>query len=553
MADEPLNQRQSDAPAKGTGAPGPKPAARPAPAKTAAATGSPASAQSQPAAAKLKQQKPVKAAVAQPAAVEAEEVESDDFWRSFLIMVPSWLVSLVVHMILILVLAMIYMTTEGDQGAAQIVAAPPEEIALDDLEDLINEEKELDVTDTTLGDPNFEATDTVMISPANDLDAAAQMVDLDPAGTEFAPRNLTQTIGAYSGTGLSGRGSGAKGALLARRGGNIHSEKAVAAALEWLKRHQLPDGGWDFDLTKCPNCGGRCRNSGTSRSRNAATALALLPFLGAGQTHKEGKYRDVVYHGLMFLGRQMKPDGALNDSGNMYAHGLAAIALCEAFAMTQDKSLHPAAQRSVDFIVYAQDPVGGGWRYQPKQAGDTSVVGWQIMALKSGHMAYLRVPPATVKKAFDFLDHVQSNSGANYGYTGPGQGEATTAIGLLCRMYLGWKKDNPALQRGVEWLSNRGPSKGNMYYNYYATQVLCHWEGDLWKKWNSVMRDYLINTQATEGCETGSWFFGEGGHDHGREQGGRLYFTALATMILEVYYRHMPIYRSQSVDEDFPL
>ncbi len=549
MADEPINQQQSDTPVKGTAAS--KPEAKPAAGKAAAASGSPAGARPASAAARPQQQKAVKAAVAPAAAVEAEEAESDDFWRSFLIMAPSWLVSLVVHMILILVLAMIYMTTDADQGAAQIVAAPPEEVALDDLEDLINEEKELDVTDTTLGDPSFDVTDTVMVSPANDLDAAAQMVDLDPAGTEFAPRNLTQTIGAYTGTGLSGRGSGVKGALLARRGGNIHSEKAVAAALEWLKRHQLPDGGWDFDHTKAPGCRG-CRNIGRNQSRNAATALALLPFLGAGQTHKEGKYRDVVYHGLNFLGRRMKPDGALNDSGNMYAHGLAAIALCEAFAMTQDKSLHPAAQRSLDFIVYAQDPVGGGWRYQPKQPGDTSVVGWQIMALKSGHMAYLRVPPATVKKAFDFLDHVQANSGANYGYTGPGQGEATTAIGLLCRMYLGWKKDNPALQRGVEWLSNRGPSKSNMYYNYYATQVLCHWEGEEWKKWNSVMRDYLINTQAKEGCENGSWFFGEG-HDHGREAGARLYFTALAAMTLEVYYRHMPIYRSQSVDEDFPL
>jgi hypothetical protein len=178
-----------------------------------------------------------------------------------------------------------------------------------------------------------------------------------------------------------------------------------------------------------------------------------------------------------------------------------------------------------------------------------SVVGWQLMALMSGQMGYLRVPALTVKKANDFLDSVQSRGGANYGYTGPGSGDATTAIGLLCRMYLSWKKDNPALQRGVEFLSKKGPSKNNMYYNYYATQVMRHWEGDQWKKWNEKMRDQLVNSQSTQGHETGSWHVD--GH-HG-DRGGRLYTTAMATMILEVYYRHMPIYRTQSVEEDFPL
>jgi len=126
---------------------------------------------------------------------------------------------------------------------------------------------------------------------------------------------------------------------------------------------------------------------------------------------------------------------------------------------------------------------------------------------------------------------------------GPGRGPATTAIGLLCRMYLGWKQDNPALKKGVEFLSKMGPHKTNMYYNYYATQVLHHYEGELWYKWNEVMRDYLVNTQVKDGHEKGSWHF-DGGH--GAALGGRLYSTAMAAMTLEVYYRHLPIYRKQS-------
>ncbi len=185
------------------------------------------------------------------------------------------------------------------------------------------------------------------------------------------------------------------------------------------------------------------------------------------------------------------------------------------------------------------DPRGGGWRYNPGQPGDTSVVGWQIMALKSGHMAYLAVPPAVVGKASVFLDFVQSDSGARYGYTKPGNGHATTAIGLLCRMYLGWKKENPALQRGAQMVGEWGPSKGDMYYNYYATQVMRHIEGDLWKKWNGVMRDQLVNSQAQQGHEEGSWHMSGG--DHGSKRGGRLYCTVFAILCLEPGYAGLKI------------
>jgi hypothetical protein len=232
----------------------------------------------------------------------------------------------------------------------------------------------------------------------------------------------------------------------------------------------------------------------------------------------------------------------------MYGHGLASIALCEAYGMTKDTGLAEPAQLAVNFIVYAQDEVGGGWRYTPKQAGDTSVLGWQLMALKSAHMAYLNVPPKTIKGAVNFLNSVQGESGATYGYVNPGKGPATTAIGLLCRMYLGWKHDEPALGRGIEMLSAHGPSPNNMYFNYYATQVMHHYEGEEWTKWNAKMRDFLVNSQSRQGHERGSWYLGG---DHSSEAGGRLYTTAMCAMTLEVYYRHLPIYRKDSTMEDF--
>ena len=342
-----------------------------------------------------------------------------------------------------------------------------------------------------------------------------------------------------------------KARAIEANGGTEESEKAVALGLKWLAEHQLKDGSWNYNHQLAPSCGGKCNNSGSlDKTVCGATAMGLLPFLGAGIAHRgtldttSKKYSKNVQGGLVYLVSHGKVsrDGCVSyceTGGSIYPHGIATICLCEAFAMTKDKRLLPAAQGSLKYISYHQDPAGGGWRYSPHQAGDTSVCGWQLTALKTGYMAGLTVPNDTINKATRFLDSVQTDSGARYGYTSPGEGPSTTSVGLLSRMYLGWKHDNPALKRGVEWLSERGSSKTDYYYNYYATQVMFHYRGPLWEKWNASMRDQLVTTQYSEGHEVGSWYH-EGPWS---SRGGRLYDTALSLLILETYYRHPHIYQ----------
>jgi hypothetical protein len=480
---------------------------------------------------------------------------------------PSYGISFVTHMIIVIIMALITVTNEKQEFKNEIVVEAPQDV--EELKDL-----EEEVVPEMILDPNVQATTTssefataatqnvvdpvvVVDVPATDIDAAAIQVDLQDFGERTAPKNdLVKDIGALTGTGLSGRGAAAKGEFnIEAAGGSKESELAVAKALAWLAEHQNLDGSWNFNHQTAPRCAGKCSDRGSLVDcTTGATGMALLPFLGAGQTHKEGKYRQTVEKGLYYLTSKMKVQNGTGNlaegGGSLYSHGICAIVLCEAYAMTHDKGLMAPAQLAINYTMFAQDPVGGGWRYSAKQAGDTSAVGWQLMALKSGHMAYLQVDPRTIQGAIRFLDSVQSDSGSQYGYTGPGGGPATTGVGLLSRMYLGWKKDNPALQRGVEYLSRMGPSPGGMYYNYYATQVMRHTGGEPWEKWNKVMRDQLVNSQAKQGHETGSWSM-KG--DHGAESGGRIYCTAMATMILEVYYRHMPIYGKQAAEEDFPL
>ncbi|QDU29777.1 hypothetical protein ETAA8_48920 [Anatilimnocola aggregata] len=499
--------------------------------------------------------------------MEAEQDEEPGESRSsflWLNAMPSWLMSTVVHFILLLILALITVAPPIASAHLHIASIPV--LQDEPVLDFEEERLPLDVSNTTLNSPSNFAINSPIDAPESvddptsiaDVDPAPIHVDTSDSGQETVPRNdSTLPVGSYLGSGLDGRGEQARKQAVFTSGGNDASEAAVAAALEWLANHQMPDGGWNYDHRVGP-CNARCNHAGTlTDCRTGATAQALLPFLGAGQTHKTGKYKKNVEAGLYFLTQQMKVKTQMGlqcgdlaqGGGSMYSHGMAAIVLCEAYAMTHDKGLMMPAQLSLNHIVYAQDPVGGGWRYGVRTPGDTSVVGWQLMALKSGHMAYLQVPPGTIVGANKFLDSVMSDY-AYYGYTDPGRGQATTAIGMLCRMYLGWKKDHPGIEKGIEYLSKTGPSPGNMYYNYYATQCMRHYEGEHWDKWNVKMRDSLVKSQEKDGHMKGSWAM-KG--DHGTERGGRLYCTSMATMILEVYYRHMPIYGKNAAEDEFPL
>ena len=259
----------------------------------------------------------------------------------------------------------------------------------------------------------------------------------------------------------------------------------------------------------CPGCQGSCRNSGFARTDSASTGLALLCFLGAGYTHREGPYQDAITKGLYFLTQQMvitphggdlrgrrggtgpsaeaveinrdrnfiEKDGmvmvnqggvgVITRAGDMYSQGIATLALCEAYGMTGDGELKGAAEEAVEFIINAQYP-SGGWRYDPKWElipdgseyeknvflqADTTITGWQVTALKSALLAGIRIPRPLWYRVGDYLDSVQGDGGSTYGYKSPEKNmtknRTTSIIGLFCRMMLGWPNDYRPLQKGL--------------------------------------------------------------------------------------------------------
>jgi hypothetical protein len=334
---------------------------------------------------------------------------------------------------------------------------------------------------------------------------------------------------------IYGRTGAVREWVLRQTGGTKESEAAVALGLRWLARQQESDGRWKLE--------GNFRDRGKPNDI-AATAFGLLPFLGNGNTHRprEGnQYQAAVDKGLHFLLRKQDPKSGYFGS-HMYAHGLATIALAEAYGLTSDPKLKGPAQLAVNYIVQAQH-TAGGWRYEPGQDGDTSVTGWQVMALVTAEMSGLDVPKVTLRKAQQYLNSCCDNGNEGYGYVGVGSTPTMSAVGLLCRQYLqAWGPQNLRLIKGIDNNLKTNPpgTTKNVYFYYYATQVMHHFGGRGWKEWNDKIRDLLVKTQVKDaGRDEGSW--SSKGDPHG-DAGGRLMITSLNLLTLEVYYRHIPLF-----------
>ena len=484
-------------------------------------------------------------------ALESARRSGTDWLRSILQNMPAWVVSLLFHILLLTILGllrepeddgpMITLSTRisrlvREGGHSQLIV-PSDRAAFD------------------LGVPeSVDLTDPAQLRAVTEADQVARELRLASADNPHLPdlQTVRQRMVAGSPTqrALAARDPRIRVEMVQREGGTTFTEAAVARGLRWLAKHQNRDGSWCLDrFHRVNDCD--CGDRGDIDSNEAATALALLPFLGAGQTHLSGLYRDEVASGLRWLLQQQKPNGDLRGSSaqypGMYAQGQAAIVLCEAFYMTGDEALRTPAQLAIDFIAAAQYQ-DGGWRYHPsgqtnQAQGDTSVVAWQLMALQSGLAAGLTVPEATLENAGHFLDTVTRDEGASYSYLPRENATAPmTAAGQLCRIYLGWKRNHPALRAGVEGLLELAPpdrDEPNIYYWYYGTQTMHHYGGQVWNRWNQQLRDVLVYSQQNNVPAAGSWT------PAGplTAQGGRLYMTSLAICSLEVYYRHLPIFR----------
>ena len=531
-----------------------------------------------------------------------EQEQGDSFMYSIMSQAPWWLVSVVFHILLIILAYMfsIAINLDTDEREPLVTVTqltrptdpiddkkPKEEIKsalMSDRDTHPTDEKSTEVSNievpknilaqAEIGDHfetiNMDRPDThsafgtpdshMFHSVKGSDDAAggggtggATLEDMIGAGAARSPGSgggwgggKGTGVGNDSGSGrgsFGNRGGGGRKLMVKRHGGSKQTENAVDGALRWLAYHQETDGHWDSK-----------KYGSKGAVDEADTGFALLAFLGAGHSEKVGEYKDNVRRGVAWLKSKQAANGSISQS---YSIAITAMALAEAAAMANVPDTRDAAQKAITYCTEIHQFGEGsdklGWRYGPKSEGDLSVTGWFIMALKSAKVAGLHVDAAAFDGGIKFLDTVEIKGvGGDPGYAPPSmysymaKGGGTprlTAIGCLCRQFMGWKKDD--LQSSVEGFVAKGgvPAwAGNgdhidLYYWYYGTLCTFQQGGEMWKKWNEALKKALTDNQRRDGDDTGSWdpvgAFSE--------QWGRVGQTAIGALCLEVYYRYQKL------------
>ena len=263
--------------------------------------------------------------------------------------------------------------------------------------------------------------------------------------------------------------------------------------------------------------------------------------------------------GLNFLIAEQKPDGDLRGRSQvvgMYCHAMATLALCEGYALTGDARLRDAATRAVAFLVRSRARDGLAWRYVPgATVGDTSILGWVVMGLKSAKEVGIPIPDeASVRRGtLTWLDKVASGRAKGLARYQPSEPvtPTMTAEAWVCRQFLGVGGPGPASAEAAEFLLRNPSDRGstNVYYWYYATLALYQHGGEPWSRWNARIRDRIVGLQRSSGHQAGSWDPDESLYG---SKGGRIYCTTLAALTLEVYYRYLRLYNDPKLPTEEP-
>ncbi|MBC8329091.1 MAG: hypothetical protein H8E31_10130 [Planctomycetes bacterium] len=481
---------------------------------------------------------------------------------------PYLLVSLAIHGLGALLLAGLAFLRPEEADApvisvrAQEVPPIVEEIKPEELVDVVPE-----LLDPVLQDVNIE--EDVLEQPEDQGDP--DFTQESPIDIDAFQNPIGLGPGGGGDLGVRGKRGGPKGR------GNA-SEKSVMAALRWLRDHQAPEGYWDSDefmyYDKRPE---RPESDGPGSPVNDVgdTGLALLAFLGHGDTLSSGEFSDQVIRGVNWLRASQLDNGLFGEEvGNptLYNHSIATMAMGEAYLFGRSPILRPSLLKAVRTIIRARNEYGV-WRYSltPNGDNDTSITGWMVFALETARDAGIAIDDAAFRESETWFDTMTDSLG-RCGYNldaGPGsrpsrprgdyaerfpadRSEALTAVSLLCRIFMTdtsevkrWK-DHPkyeVLKKHADLLAENPPvwdAEGgscDFYYWYYGTFAMNQWGGEHWKQWRKSIEQALLPHQRMEDPEDnfyGSWDpVGPWGED-----GGRVYSTAVGALILEVYYRY---------------
>lgn len=469
---------------------------------------------------------------------------------------PWLLLSIVIHVAVIGLLWLIPAEGgAGDQTAATMQIKQKE----DDIEEEPPPEEkpveEKPVEEPTLQDAEVVPTEVAETESFDETDSVESAFDSNAWNTAVG-------LGGGAAGKFGGR-AGGRGRL-GGRGGRLTAQ-AIEAGLQWLKDHQDEDGKWDCDsFMKHDENGEPCTGPGDPLHDVGVTGLALLAFLGDGSTLKAGPYKDVIKSGVNWLRQQMDEDtGLIGTEAShhfIYDHTIATLALCEAYGLSQYRTLKPYAQRAINYLESHRNPYGC-WRYAPRGGdNDISITGWAVLAYISAKEFGLLTDKKALEFADSYIDEMTDPNGRT-GYSERGglssrhkgkheidfpadRTECMTAVGLLCKYFLMAQDAKPTATMAAQanilqkkppmWKKDEKGSSIDHYYWYYGTYAMYQVGGAAWDNWSKSLTEAVLKTQRADGNAKGSW----DPVDAWGEDGGRVYSTATLVLTLEAYYRY---------------
>jgi len=310
------------------------------------------------------------------------------------------------------------------------------------------------------------------------------------------------------------------------------AERAIEKGVAYLARTQSRDGAW--------------RSGGMMGTYPCAmTGLAGLALLASGSTPNEGPYASNVRRSVDYLLESCLPNGLIARLGeegrSMHGHGFSMLFLAEAYGMernpVQQVRLRRVLTKAVELTGRSQSGAGG-WLYSPDSGGDEgSVTVTQVQGLRACRNAGIKVPKSIITRATKYIEN-SANSDGSIRYRadmGGSQGRPPITAAAVATLYNAGEYENPVALKSLDYLLKnvRGQEQqrfsGHLFYGQlYMAQAMYLSSQANWNSYFPQTRDWLIQSQGSDGSWNG---------DHV----GTTYGTAVALLILQLPYAHLPI------------
>ncbi|MBN2448386.1 MAG: hypothetical protein JXO22_16785, partial [Phycisphaerae bacterium] len=193
-------------------------------------------------------------------------------------------------------------------------------------------------------------------------------------------------------------------------------------------------------------------------------------------------------------------------------------------------------QGAVELTARSQS-AAGGWLYTPDARGDEgSVTVTQVQGLRACRNAGIAVPKRVIDRAMAYLEKSSNPDGGityQVGDGGPSR-PPISAAAVVC-WYNAGLYDQPRVRQGLDYVMDTlAPARGlnhsghDYYAHLYMAQAMYLTGPREWEDYYTALSRQLLELQTVDG----SWI---------GDSVGPTYGTAVALIILQLPYKHLPI------------